>query len=208
MKKTLAFFLLVLATVAFAGAGTETLKVAESYLYVREKTNSNDAPEIDKFLKFSGLGSGYPWCQAFYNYCSHEGYKTLELKSPFPRSASCAKVLQTATSNPMKFKVITSKAVVMGAATPVKGDLASFKHGKALAVENYSYNGHAAVVAGYDYRKRLVSTVEGNTKPTNQGDQTGKVKGDLRYGNDGVYRRVRGLGLDTTFPILAFVRGR
>jgi len=37
----------------------------ESQLYVREATGNNDGVEVERYLKFVGLGKGYSWCAAF-----------------------------------------------------------------------------------------------------------------------------------------------
>lgn len=41
------------------------VSIAESQLHVRELTGNNDGPEVEAFLKITGLGPGYPWCAAF-----------------------------------------------------------------------------------------------------------------------------------------------
>ena len=65
----LTFFVLLFGQTSFAANGLQALKVAEGYTYVREKTNHNDAPEIDRFLKYVGLAPHLSWCLAFDNFC-------------------------------------------------------------------------------------------------------------------------------------------
>ena len=48
-----------------------------SQLGVREKTGKNDGPEVEMYLKATGLGKGNPWCAAFVRWCFDEsGTKT------------------------------------------------------------------------------------------------------------------------------------
>jgi uncharacterized protein (TIGR02594 family) len=50
------------------GDNVPWMEVAESQLGVKEKTNNNDGPEVEMYLKSGGLGKGYPWCGAFVNW--------------------------------------------------------------------------------------------------------------------------------------------
>jgi uncharacterized protein (TIGR02594 family) len=45
---------------------------AKSQIGVKEKTNSNDGVEVEKYLKTTGLGKGNAWCGAFVNWCLEE----------------------------------------------------------------------------------------------------------------------------------------
>ena len=50
-----------------------------SFIGVREKTGTNDGPEVEMFLHSVGLGKGYAWCAAFVKYCMLEaGIKAAE----------------------------------------------------------------------------------------------------------------------------------
>ena len=54
-------------------------EIYTSYIGVREKTGSNDGPEVEMFLRSVGLGKGYAWCAAFVKYCMLEaGIKSAE----------------------------------------------------------------------------------------------------------------------------------
>ena len=45
------------------------MRIAKSQVGIGEKTNHNDGPDVDKYLKTVGLdGSGEPWCGAFVNW--------------------------------------------------------------------------------------------------------------------------------------------
>ena len=41
------------------------IKIAESYVGVRELTGNNDGEEVEMFLHSTGLSKGYAWCAAF-----------------------------------------------------------------------------------------------------------------------------------------------
>lgn len=181
----------------------EAVEEAKKYLYVREKTNNNDAPEIDLWLKNCGLGKGHPYCQAFFVSMYKNIYEKHNKKSPYPMYAGVARVAQYCTNNPLKFKVISTKKINWGVDSPKKGDLASFKHGKAQ-FNGFGYKGHAEMV---DYAKfKDVYTIGANTKAGEGGDQSGTVKGDMTYGHEGVYARKRNINIDSTFPIVYFIR--
>lgn len=185
---------------------TEVLSVADSYKHVAEKTNNNDHSDITKFLKYNGLGPGYAWCQAYTNYVYYEAFLRNNTKTPFPKFASCARFAKYCMNQPLTIKTYTSKQVLMGAYTPVPGDIASFKHGPFVTKETFSYNGHVGIVTAFDKKTFTVYTIEGNTKPGPGGDQRGTTKGDTKYGHDGVYVRSRKIGLTTKFPILYFIK--
>lgn len=44
------------------------VQVADGQLNVRERTGNNDGPEVERYLRTVGLGSGYAWCAAFINW--------------------------------------------------------------------------------------------------------------------------------------------
>lgn len=59
----------------------EIIQLAESQLYVREKTGNNDGKEVERYLRSTGLGKGYAWCAAFVTWL-HD-----EVNIPNPQSA-------------------------------------------------------------------------------------------------------------------------
>lgn len=213
--KLLVLSILLLTSSAYAGCischaedfnpAKEVIAEAKKYTYVREKTNRNDAPEIDLWLKNCGLGKGYPYCQAFFNSMYKNVYERHNRKSPFPMYAGVARTAEYCIKNPMKFKVITTQKMVWGIDSPQQGDLASWKHGKAQFT-GFGYQGHAEIV---DYSKfKDVYTIGANTKAGEGGDQSGTVKGDMKYGHEGVYARKRNININSTFPIVYFIRSR
>lgn len=170
--------------------------VAETFDDVREASNRNDAPEIDEFLAWQGLGPGYPWCQAFAACCVDEDAG----RRVMPKTASVHQGVKWALRNRLTVDALTPRAVLLGAAVP-KGAVVAFKHGPGSDAETFTGNGHAALVI--HWRGATGRTIEGNTKPGPGGDQRG-ASFALDGGQDGVYRRDRALGLAGTFPVVLF----
>jgi hypothetical protein len=182
----------------------EVVLTANKYLYVREATNNNDAPEIDKWLKVCGLGSGYSYCAAFTVSMYKETFEKFNLKSPLPRTAGVAKFAEYTIKRPFEFKVISTKKMNWGIDKPQVGDLVSWKRGSSI-FNGFGYMGHQGITISPLPNMR-VKAIEGNTKAGEGGDQSGTVKGDMKYGHEGVYVRERGLGLNSKFPIVYFIR--
>jgi hypothetical protein len=182
----------------------EVIVTAKKYLYVREKTNNNDAPEIDAWVKYARASKGDPWCAAFVVSMYKETYEQYGLKSPVPRMASVSSLTEYATKHPFEFKVISTKKINWGVDKPLIGDMVSWKHGSSTFT-GFGYKGHFGLDKSCD-PKMNVYTVEGNTKSGPGGDQSGTVKGDLKYGHEGVFERKRSLGLQSNFPIMFFIR--
>lgn len=43
-----------------------------SQVGVKEATGNNDGPEVEKYLRSTGLGKGFAWCAAFVHWCLEE----------------------------------------------------------------------------------------------------------------------------------------
>lgn len=183
--------------------GNEVIINAEKYLYVREKTNSNDTPEINTWLKNCGLGKGYSYCQAFVASMYKITYNSVNQKSPWPMTAGVAKFAEYCNKRPFEFKVISTKKLNWGIDKIESGDVISWKHGNSI-FNGFNYQGHAGL--GIKNIKSNIYTIEANTKAGPGGDQSGTVKGDMRYGHEGVYKRVRTLGLNSNFPIMFIIK--
>lgn len=214
MKKILLFILLI-PTISYGycfdchkrdmiNINEEVIQTAGKYLYVREKTNNNDAPEINRWLKQTGAVKGDPYCQAFFSSMYKESFEQFNLKSPFPMNASVAKTAEYCNKRPLTFKMISTKKITWGINKAETGDLASWKHGSSI-YNGFGYKGHAGLVKYSDDNKNIY-TIEGNTKAGPGGDQSGAVKGDMKFGNEGVYERVRTMDLNSKFPIMYFIR--
>jgi len=183
---------------------SEAVKVAKKYTYVREKKNDNRGPEIDSWHKRFGIPYGNPYCAMFALSSYMEVYESVLLSSPLPKYARVATFTKWATNNPLTVKTITPKQILLGIDKPKAGDIICWMHGNSKSAGSFDWNGHMGIEQSWNGKENL--TVEGNTKPGPGGDQTGRTKGDLKYGLDGVYERKRGLGIGTNFPILYFVR--
>ena len=185
----------------------EVIKLAKSYSYVREKTNRNDASEITLWLKKCWVKPGEPYCQAFYVNMWKELYEKNNLgKSPWPMYAGVARVAEYATKHPFEFEVLSTKKIMWTSIRPKKGSLVSWKHGSSKFT-GFGYKGHAGFLIDTDDEGN-VYTIEGNTKSGPGGDQSGTVKGDMKYGHEGVYERVRDIDIDSDFPIMYFIRSK
>lgn len=180
------------------------VKNANKFLYVRELKNDNRGPEIDQWLDYSGVGKGNPYCQAFVNYMYYLAYKEIGKPNPLLKTARCATFAKWATKSPLIVQAISIKQIRMGFPL-LPGDILNWKHGIGDSPGNFSYDGHAGLLS-QQLNPNLLLTIEGNTKPTNKGDQTGRVIGDSKYGNDGVYNRQRGLGIGSNFQIMFAIR--
>lgn len=62
--------ILLLSLISYLGVANpvkriEVKKVYDSQLHVRELTGKNDGVDVEKYLRYTGLGKGYAWCAAF-----------------------------------------------------------------------------------------------------------------------------------------------
>lgn len=181
----------------------EVIITAKKYLNVREATNNNDNPEIDKWLKNCGLGKGYSYCAAYTIYMYKLTFEEYKLKSPLPNYAGVARFAEYSIKHPFDFKVISTKKMKWGVDKPEVGDIISWGHGTSF--KGFGYMGHQGITI-IPLPNQKVNSIEGNTKAGDGGDQSGTIKGDMTYGHEGVYIRTRSLGLNSNFPILYFIR--
>lgn len=150
------------------GAGTipeRALGVAGNYLHVREATNHNDHPDIDRFLAYMGLPKGLPWCAAFVVYTYGEAAREQQAKNPLPRYARVATLHSYAKANAGRYQVITPDRFIAGVEKIRPGDIPVWLYGAGP-----NPNGHTGLARGQNGRFELL-TREGNTQPTNTGDQ-------------------------------------
>jgi hypothetical protein len=152
--------------------GDAIVKVAKTYLYIREKTGNNDHPMIDKMFDYLGLPHGLSWCLAFVIWCAHIAVNPV----PYPKLARCSLFLETVESQPWKYDVFDTEDVAWGINKVYPGTIMIFSSSKVAGKKNW--NGHAAIVEKAVDR-RTWNTIEGNTNGAGS-----------REGN-GVYRKVR-----------------
>ena len=193
------FILMMLAfTLAFRpmlshGATLQEQVVNNSakYLQVRELTNNNDGPDVERFLAYIGLPKGQSWCMAWVTYVfSHDsGF-------PWPKYGRCASTWKIAKKQALTYKTFSANEVKMGIEELRPADVSIWAHGRIDAKQDF--NGHTGIVLRQLDRSTF-ATREGNTVPTNAGDQ--------REGG-GVYDRTRGLGFGSSFKVVGFIRVR
>ena len=163
---------------AFGFNTTSVLDTAKSYLYVREKTNHNDAPEIDKFLKYVGLGPQFPYCLAFAEFCWGQHYKP----SPYPILGGTVRFMEIVKAHPLRYKVYTTEDFAMGRGSGAVGGIGIFFHN--------SKTGHAFILEK-PIKLNGLQTIEGNTVGSSKGtaaEQRGEGKTKKAQG---VFRKSR-----------------
>jgi hypothetical protein len=141
------------------------IEIAESQIGVHERTK-NSGPEIDKYLKFVGLGPGYPWCAAFVSWCINE----CEEKGHPTNFTPSASVLQMWNFNKLKYRVNV----------PKPGDVFIMDFGKGKG-----HTGFVKSVAGF----RII-TIEGNSnlKGSREGTHVLQSSRDIASINKGFLR--------------------
>lgn len=173
----------------------------KAYLHVREHTNRNDAPEIDRMLAYLGLPKGLSWCAAYSLYCYKGAADELRVKQPFPKYGRVAMLWSACQRNPLKFRVITSDEVRLGSVRLQPGDLPLWANGTINTSRDKNlgrfqdFNGHTGLVV-QQLSPRSFRSIEGNTQPGPGGNQ--------REGG-GVYERIREIN-GGNFRILGFCR--
>ena len=156
--------------------GEQIVKVAESLLYIREKTGNNDHPMIDKMFDYLGLPHNLSWCLAFCIWCVHSVVNPM----PYPKIARCSTFFEIVKKDTWKYKVGTPSDVAWNIYKVKPGTIIIFSQSKVAGKSNW--NGHAALVdMKVTDNNRTWYTIEGNTNGAGS-----------REGN-GVYRKVRSI---------------
>jgi len=158
--------------------GDAVIKVAQSLLYVRERTGCNDHPVIDQMLAFLGLPKHLSWCLAFCLWCWHGVLNPL----PFPKLARCATFWEQVQDQEWRYKTFDLEDVAWGIETARAGDIMIFSHAKVAGQNNW--NGHAALVR-QQVNPRYFRTIEGNTNAagSREGDGVHEKTRTPRQGN-------------------------
>lgn len=142
---------------------SRVVEIAETQLYVREKTGHNDGIEVELYLDSVGLGKGYAWCMSYVFYLFQRASKELKLVNPVPKTAG---VLDCLAKAKRLGYLITN--------VPQVGDQFIMDFGKG--------QGHTGLVT--EVRGTKVLTNEGNTSADPS------YAGEDREGN-GVFERLR-----------------
>ena len=89
------------------------MDTAYAQIEVKEKTGNNDGYQVEKYLRSTGLGKGYPYCAAGLYYCYDAARKALELskkENPLKQTASTVRMYNAA----MKYGVKTNSEPQVG----------------------------------------------------------------------------------------------
>jgi hypothetical protein len=189
---------------------SDIIFVASQYQYVREKTNKNDAPEIDKWLKFTGLdnpaeikrnGSGYSYCAAFGCSVIAETYGYHNKKTPFFRNARCSEIYKLAKKDKYTYTVISANNIFNGAYTLHEADIAIWSSKKK---REFDWNGHFGIVTK-QFDPVYFEALEANTiGPNSTEGQREQVKGSKNIG--GVFFKKRNTNPNWSFNPEGFIR--
>jgi CHAP domain len=169
--------------------GDAIVRVARTYLYIRERTNHNDHPMIDKMLDYQGLPHHLSWCLAFVVWCAHVAVNPL----PYPKMARCSLFLETVESQPWKYDMFDADDVAWGINKVTPGTIMIFSSGKVAGNDNW--NGHAAMVEHVGKKVIVVTEAEHHFKWSDDRRTWYTIEGNTngagsREGN-GVYRKIR-----------------
>ena len=182
-------------TAQAVGIKEQSIVCAEKYLNVREYTNNNDHPEIDKMLAYLGLPKRLSWCAAFVLTSYKDAAEILKVKQPLPKYGRVASLWEYCKKNPIRYKTFTAEQVRLGLVKLQAGDVIIWKHGD---VKNGDFNGHTGLNIS-QINLTHIWTIEGNTLPNTSGNS-----GNQREGG-GVYKRDRYIK-SGNFSIIGFVR--
>jgi len=214
MKKILLFILLVSIPVeCFASKyNTEIMANASKYLGVRENTNRNDHPEIDRWLLDVGLDNkaltskgkqGYSYCAAFVHSMLKQSYAMRGEKSKHLRSARVVDNWKNAKKDKFTYTVTPAKHVLIGAYKLHPADVIIWSNKKT----DDNWNGHTGFVVRQVSDSKF-KAIEGNTgasnKASEQREQYG-VSTKLEQ-NGGVRLKDRSIDPYSSFLCEGFIR--
>ena len=135
----------------------KVLAVAKTQLGVTEKPpGSNAGPEVEAYLKSTGLSKGYPWCMAFVYWCFNEASAELKIPNPCVKTAGVHDHWNRAEGNGA-YRLRSHDAV----ANP-----AMVFPGMIFTIDTGGGKGHTGFVAAVNGGS--IETIEGNTN-TGQG---------------------------------------
>jgi hypothetical protein len=169
-----------------AEIGPLVVSSAKTFLYLREKTGHNDAPEIDMFHKYLGLDNqaeikryrtGYSWCAAFVDWQYKTASEQLGIKNPLYKTPRVYNLWKYARANELKYTIIYQDDLVSGTIKGRPGDVMIMRHGPV----NTNWNGHTGVIELPT--TTFAATIEGNTN--------GKGERESTSSDQGVWRKKR-----------------
>lgn len=126
---------------------------------------SNRGPEVEAYLKSTGLGKGYPWCMAFVYYIFNELSKKLGTPNPLPKTAG---VMSHWTKAPQENKIKIDD---------VRRDINLLRPGQIFFLTRGGGKGlgHTGIIIDVNPIKKTFTTIEGNTndQKSGEGDRVG-----------------------------------
>ncbi len=159
-------------------------RIYTSQIGVREKTGKNDGPEVEKYLRYVGLGPGNAWCAALVSWTfGQAGFdqpKTAWSPALFPDKRVVWARKQQKPDGAMPGLITYN----LQRTTPLSGDVFGiyFSELKRIA--------HCGFVDEWD--GKWCTTVEGNTNDAGSVGTNGNPANPIRAGPDeGVYRKKR-----------------
>ena len=173
------------------GVGSEMprhLDTARSYLGTVEKTNHNDGPVVEKFLRSVGRKKGDSWCAAFVSYCLQAG----EVSYPGIHSG-LARNFKLRSS-------LKAKDVLIGKYKILPGTIVVWEKGNTVF-------GHVGFVERWDKQSGI--TIEGNTCSDRTCLPIGKIHSVEKVdktNDDGVFRKNRSIEPGNYFRITCFTQ--
>lgn len=195
MRLLLTIILCVLALEVNAGPiQNEILKVAPTYLGIREPLGDNRGKDVNRILANVGLDPGNPWCMALVYTIHKDSFEHLKLKNPVPRTGLAANYWIEANKRKLTFKTIPASQVLMGIKVE-PADSAIWR--RSAFRRDGTFQGHAAIVIT-QIDKKTFKSIDGNTGADEKGDQ-----GE----GDGSFLKTRKLGI-SKFLVMGFIRIR
>ena len=134
-----------LASVLMLAAGEEAKQVRE------QPKNSNRGPEVDVYLRRTGLGPGFAWCCAFVYWCFDEAASAAARANPMVKTAGCIDHWNRAQSAGAT-RVPKNQAIA---------DPSRVHPGMVFIMDFGGGAGHTGLVEQVD--GGLMTTIEGNT---------------------------------------------
>jgi hypothetical protein len=178
--------------------GKTVVTNAKKYLKLRERTNHNDAPDIDKFMKYVGLnnpaqykstGTGYSWCAGFVLYNYFEACSKLKIDQTLPKTAGVANLWNKTRANPIRYRTIPASQVRLGLIKLQPGDIIIWKHGySAFTLGHTGMNEEQLTMTE-------IFSIEGNTSGSGLSREGG-----------GVFENKRIISATGSMQIVGFIR--